>query len=102
MKVLGDVALDLMAGDHDWDDDNNSHPSPPSSDLLAQISRTQTHRKGSAMNFVAFDLLALNRKDLWKWSLEARQGRLQALVSWFGCPGVSAAALAEKRGCEAW
>jgi bifunctional non-homologous end joining protein LigD len=31
----------------------------------------------------AFDLLALNRKDLRKWSLEARQGRLQTLVSRF-------------------
>jgi len=29
----------------------------------------------------AFDLLALNGKDLRKWSLEARQGRLQALLS---------------------
>jgi ATP-dependent DNA ligase len=38
----------------------------------------------------AFDLLMLNRKDLRKWSLEARQGRLQVLVSRFGCPSVLA------------
>ena len=34
----------------------------------------------------AFDLLALNRKDLRKWSPEDRQGRLQALVSQFDSP----------------
>jgi len=34
----------------------------------------------------AFDLLALNRKDLRRWSLEAGQGGLQALVSRFDCP----------------
>jgi hypothetical protein len=39
MKVLGDVALDLMAGDDAWDDDgdDNSHPSPPSPDLLRKF-----------------------------------------------------------------
>jgi len=36
----------------------------------------------------AFDLLALNSRDLRKWSLAARQGRLQALLSRFGCPAV--------------
>jgi bifunctional non-homologous end joining protein LigD len=58
----------------------------------------------------AFDLLALNRKDLRRWSLEARKGRLQALVSRFGCPAVLASeassegeallAVAEKHGLE--
>jgi hypothetical protein len=38
MKVLGDVALDLMAGEDDWDeDDDHSHPSPPSPDLLRKF-----------------------------------------------------------------
>lgn len=36
----------------------------------------------------AFDFLAHNSKDLRTWSLEARQGRLQALLSRFGCPAV--------------
>jgi ATP dependent DNA ligase domain len=36
----------------------------------------------------AFDLLALNSKDLRKWSLEARRGRLQTLLSRFRCPTV--------------
>jgi bifunctional non-homologous end joining protein LigD len=36
----------------------------------------------------AFDLLAMNGKDLRKWSLEARQARLQAVVSRFECPAV--------------
>jgi hypothetical protein len=30
----------------------------------------------------------LNRKDLRKWSLEGRQGRLQTLLSWFSYPAV--------------
>jgi bifunctional non-homologous end joining protein LigD len=56
----------------------------------------------------AFDLLALNRKDLRKWSL--RQGRLQALMSRFDCPvllhseafddGVAPLRVAEKHGLE--
>jgi bifunctional non-homologous end joining protein LigD len=36
----------------------------------------------------AFDLLVLNSKDLRNWSLEGRQGRLQSLLSRFGCPAV--------------
>jgi len=32
--------------------------------------------------------LALNGKDLRKWSLGARQGRLQALLIRFSCPAV--------------
>jgi ATP-dependent DNA ligase len=36
--------------------------------------------KPAQLNVWAFDLLTLNGKDLRKWSLEARQGRLQALV----------------------
>lgn len=35
-----------------------------------------------------FDLLALNNKDLRRRSLGARQGRLQPLLSRFGCPAV--------------
>src|SRR5262249_312204 len=56
------------------------------------------------------DLLALNRKDLRKWSLEARQGRLQALVSRFDSPvllhseafdeGEALLRVAEKHGLE--
>lgn len=42
--------------------------------------------KPSQLHIWAFDLLALNSKDLRRWSLEARQGRLQALVSRFDCP----------------
>jgi len=54
--------------------------------------------------------LALNRKDLRNWSLEARQSRLQALVSRFDCPvmlhseafddGVALLRVAEKDGFE--
>jgi bifunctional non-homologous end joining protein LigD len=57
-----------------------------------------------------FDLLALNCKDLRKWSLEARQRRLQGLLSRFGCPAVLASEsfndglallqVAEKHGLE--
>jgi ATP-dependent DNA ligase len=39
---------------------------------------------GAELHIWAFDLLALNGKDLRKWSLEGRQGRLRALVSRFG------------------
>jgi len=39
--------------------------------------------KPAELHVWAFDLLPLNRKDLRKWSLEARQGRLQALVHRF-------------------
>jgi bifunctional non-homologous end joining protein LigD len=42
--------------------------------------------KPAELHVWAFDLLALNGKDLRKWSLEARQGRLQALLSRFHCP----------------
>jgi hypothetical protein len=42
--------------------------------------------KPAELHVWAFDLLALNRRDLRKWSLEARQGRLQGLVSRFDCP----------------
>jgi bifunctional non-homologous end joining protein LigD len=38
----------------------------------------------------AFDLLAINGRDLRRWSLEARQGRLQALLSRSSCQGVLA------------
>jgi hypothetical protein len=38
IRVLGDVAADLMADDDDWDDDDdNSRPSPPSPDLLRKF-----------------------------------------------------------------
>jgi bifunctional non-homologous end joining protein LigD len=46
--------------------------------------------KPAELHVWAFDLLALNGKDLRKWSLEARQGRLQGLVSRLGCPAVLA------------
>jgi bifunctional non-homologous end joining protein LigD len=46
--------------------------------------------KPAELHAWAFDLLALNGKDLRKWSLEARQGRLQALMSRFDCPTVLA------------
>ena len=42
--------------------------------------------KPAELHVWAFDLLALNRKDPRKWTLEARQGRLQALVSRFDSP----------------
>jgi len=58
----------------------------------------------------AFDLLAINGKDLRRWSLEARQGRLQALLSRSSCQGVLASEaftdglallrVAEKHGLE--
>jgi bifunctional non-homologous end joining protein LigD len=64
----------------------------------------------SQLRVWAFDLLALNSKDLRKWSLEARQGRLQALVSRFDCPvllrseafddGLALLRVAEKHGLE--
>jgi ATP-dependent DNA ligase len=44
----------------------------------------------AALRVWAFDILALNGKDLRKWSLEARQGRLQAILSRYGCPAVLA------------
>jgi len=47
MKVLGDVALDLMADDDDWDDDDNSQPPSSSADLLRKFldrRRTATGR----------------------------------------------------------
>jgi bifunctional non-homologous end joining protein LigD len=46
--------------------------------------------KPAELHVWAFDLLAMNRKDLRKWSLEARQARLQALMSRFDCPAVLA------------
>jgi bifunctional non-homologous end joining protein LigD len=42
--------------------------------------------KPAELHVWTFDLLALNRRDLRKWSLEARQTRLQALVNRFDCP----------------
>jgi len=58
----------------------------------------------------AFDLLALNGKDIRKWSQEARQGRLQALLTRFDCPavlcsepfndGLTLLRVAEKHGLE--
>ena len=58
----------------------------------------------------AFDLLALNGKDIRKWSQEARQGRLQALLTRFDCPavlcsepfndGLALLRVAEKHGLE--
>jgi bifunctional non-homologous end joining protein LigD len=66
--------------------------------------------KPAELHVWAFDLLALNGKDLRKWSLEARQGRLQALVSRFDCPvllhseafndGEALHSVAEKHGLE--
>jgi hypothetical protein len=50
----------------------------------------------------AFDLLALNRKDLRKWSLEAGQGRLQALMSRFDCPTVLASEPFKEGNRAAW
>jgi ATP-dependent DNA ligase len=46
--------------------------------------------KPAELHIWTFDLLALNGKDLRKWSLEARQGRLQGLVSRLGCPALLA------------
>jgi hypothetical protein len=58
----------------------------------------------------ACDLLALDGKDLRRWSLERRQARLQALVSRFACPvllhseafddGQALLRVAEKHGLE--
>jgi bifunctional non-homologous end joining protein LigD len=66
--------------------------------------------KPAELHVWAFDLLALNRKDLRKWSLEARRGRLQALVIRFRCPvllhseafddGEALLRVAEKHGLE--
>jgi hypothetical protein len=66
--------------------------------------------KPAELHVWAFDLLALNRKDPRKWSLEARQERLQALVSRFSCPvllhseafddGQALLSVAEKHGLE--
>jgi bifunctional non-homologous end joining protein LigD len=66
--------------------------------------------KPAELHVWAFDLLALNRKDLRKWSLEARQGRLQTLVSRFDSPvllhseafddGEALLRVAEKHGLE--
>jgi bifunctional non-homologous end joining protein LigD len=42
--------------------------------------------KPAQLHIWTFDLLAVNGKDLRKWSLEARQGRLQILLSRFACP----------------
>jgi len=66
--------------------------------------------KPAELHVWAFDLLALNRKDLRKWSLEARQGRLQTLVSRFDSPvllhseafddGEGLLRVAEKHGLE--
>jgi hypothetical protein len=48
MKVLGDVALDLMADDDDWDDDDNSQASSPSPDLLRKfLERRRTAKDRS-------------------------------------------------------
>jgi bifunctional non-homologous end joining protein LigD len=67
-------------------------------------------RQPAALHIWAFDLLALDGKDLRKWSLEARQRRLQALVSRFACPvllaseafndGDALLRVAEKHGLE--
>jgi bifunctional non-homologous end joining protein LigD len=65
--------------------------------------------KPAELHVWVFDLLALNRKDLRKWSLEARQGRLQILVSRFDSPvlhseafddGEALLRVAEKHGLE--
>jgi bifunctional non-homologous end joining protein LigD len=66
--------------------------------------------KPAELHVWAFDLLALNRKDLRKWSLEARQGRLHTLVSRFDSPvllhseafddGEALLRVAEKHGLE--
>jgi len=58
----------------------------------------------------AFDLLALDGKNLRKWSLERRQSRLQALLTRFSCPallhsepfddGEALLRVAEKHGLE--
>src|SRR5215467_2559052 len=66
--------------------------------------------KPAELHVWAFDLLALNRKDLRKWSLEARQGRLQTVVSRFDSPvllhseafddGEALLRVAEKHGLE--
>ena len=49
MKVLGDVALDLMGNDDDWDDDDdNSQPSSSSRDLLRKfLDRRRTAKDRS-------------------------------------------------------
>jgi bifunctional non-homologous end joining protein LigD len=66
--------------------------------------------KPAELHVWAFDLLALDGKDLRKWSLERRQARLQALVRRFACPAVLASEafadgqallrVAEKHGLE--
>jgi bifunctional non-homologous end joining protein LigD len=66
--------------------------------------------KPAELHVWAFDLLAMNGKDLRKWSLEAHQARLQAVVSRFECPVVLASesftdgqallSVAEKHGLE--
>jgi bifunctional non-homologous end joining protein LigD len=66
--------------------------------------------KPTELHVWAFDLLALDGKDLRKWSLERRQARLQALLSRFACPMVLASEcfadgqallrVAEKHGLE--
>jgi hypothetical protein len=49
IKVLGDVALDLMGNDDDWDDDDeNSRPSSSSPDLLRKfLDRRRTAKDRS-------------------------------------------------------
>jgi bifunctional non-homologous end joining protein LigD len=66
--------------------------------------------KPAELHVWAFDLLALDGKDLRKLPLERRQARLQALVRRFGCPvllhseafsdGLALLQVAEKHGLE--
>jgi bifunctional non-homologous end joining protein LigD len=66
--------------------------------------------KPAELHLWAFDLLALNGKDLRKLPLERRHGRLQALVRRFNCPvplhseafddGQALLRVAEKHGLE--
>jgi ATP-dependent DNA ligase len=77
---------------------------------LADAVISVTTEGSTDVDVWAFDLLAMNSKDLRKWSLEARQARLQALVSRFDCPvllhseafddGEALLRVAEKHGLE--
>jgi hypothetical protein len=59
--------------------------------------------KPAELHVWAFDLLALDGKDLRKLPLERRQARLQALVSRFACPTVlPRRSLRTARRCSRW
>jgi ATP-dependent DNA ligase len=53
--------------------------------------------KPAELHVWAFDLLALDGKDLRKLPLERRQARLQVLLRWFACPTVLASEVLRRR-----